>query len=102
MFSITNSLEEKKFQKPLTEQIFLENGWIKSGWCNGRTSYIHQKFSAQEDNFYIELIHYIINYETKISEWHGDDEDILFRGLLKTNGDLLSIMKLLDYFEDGE
>lgn len=101
MFSLINTLEEKKYQKQLTEQIFLENGWVKAGWTNGITSYIHQKFSVQEHNFYIELCHYA-NNDVKISECYREDEHILFRGKLKTDGDLLSIMKLLDYFDDGE
>lgn len=79
----------------MNENFILKQGWVKSNWYSTSTSYIHSKFNLVEHYFFIEMK--INGIYVTIIENEKINEAIIFRGILKTNNDLLLIMRLLEF-----
>lgn len=80
----------------MDEKFILNKGWEKSSWYkNGWTSYIHKNFNIENDGFFIEMK--VMGTGVSIHEETSNDRNYIFIGELKTNEDLETIMRLLDF-----
>lgn len=87
----------------MEEEFIILKGWVKSTWYGSYTGYIHKNFNYVNDHFFIEMKVYreSDNNYVKIYEDCGLNTTQIFQGYLKTNEDLETIMRLLEFdFDD--
>ena len=80
----------------LSEEFIVSKGWKKSTYINGYVDYIHRRYNIENDDFFIELKTAPDGY-CKIIEEDMFDKTSVFIGYLKSNEDLETIMRLLEY-----
>lgn len=80
----------------MDKKFILSKGWEISTWYgNSWASYIHKNFNIVNDGFFIEMK--VMGTGVSIHEETSLGRDCIFSGELRTNEDLETIMRLLDF-----